>query len=343
MSRTKLPEPQAGATLRRVAEAAGVSVATASRVLNNIPGKATPETVRRVRQAAEQLAYRPLAAARGLRRGVAEMVALLAPNLANPTMAGMAAAIETALRPEGIGVVLSDTHDQSALQDEALAATRAMRPRATVLLGAVASPGLAACRRAGERLLFVARRCPGDAAAPFIGIDDRAAGAAVARALQEAGCRRLGAVHGPMFSSATADRVAGFVAAADPLLASADVRGGSGLDHFRIGAQAACAWLGRGAVPDGLMCTSDLIALAARRVLSDARAALPVIWGFDGGPLNPWIAPWLSSVALPYEAIGLAVRDWVMDAEAGGRSGTILPFSLQRGTAARGESGMSST
>lgn len=335
MSRTKLPERQAGATLRRVAEAAGVSVATASRVLNNIPGKATPETVRRVQQAAEHLAYRPLAAARELRRGVAEMVALLAPNLANPTMAGMAAAIETALRPEGIGVVLSDTHDQAVLQDEALAATRAMRPRATVLLGAVASPGLAACRRAGERLLFVARRCPGDAAgdaaAPFIGIDDRAAGAAVARALREAGCRRLGVVHGPMFSSATADRVAGFVAAAGPLLAPADVRGGSGLDHFRIGAQAASAWLERGAVPDGLMCTSDLIALAARRVLSDARAALPVIWGFDGGPLNPWIAPWLSSVALPYGAIGLAVREWVTDAQ-GSRSGTILPFALQRGS-----------
>jgi LacI family transcriptional regulator len=321
MSRTKLPEPQAGATLRRVAEAAGVSVATASRVLNNIPGKATPETVRRVRQVAEQLAYRPLAAARGLRRGVAEMVALLAPNLANPTMAGLAAAIETALRPEGIGVVLADTHDQAALQDEALAATRAMRPRATVLLGAVSSTGLAACRHAGERLLFVARRCPGDAAAPFIGIDDRAAVGDVAQALREVGCRRLGVVHGPMFSSATSDRVAGFVAAAGRSLAPADLRGGSGLDHFRIGAQAASAWVERGAVPDGLMCTSDLI-------------ALPVIWGFDGGPLNPWIAPWLSSVALPYEAIGFAVRDWVTDAE-GGRSGTILPYSLQRGSEAR--------
>lgn len=335
MSRTGLPEPQAGATLRRVAEAAGVSVATASRVLNNIPGKATPETVRRVQAAAEQPTYRPLAAARGLRRGVAEMVALLAPNLANPTMAGMAAAIETALRPEGIGVVISDTHDQAALQDEALAATRAMRPRATVLLGAVASPGLAACRRAGERLLFVARRCPGDAAAPFIGIDDRTAGAAVAHALREAGCRRLGVVHGPMFSSATADRVAGFVAAAGPRLAPADLRGGSGLDHVRIGAEAASSWLEFGTVPDGLMCTSDLIGLAARRVLCDARAALPVIWGFDGGPLNPWVAPWLSPVALPYEAIGLAVRDWVTDAEHG-RAGTILPFSLQRGTGGHG-------
>jgi LacI family transcriptional regulator len=135
-----------------------------------------------------------------------------------------------------------------------------------------------------------------------------------------------------MFSSATADRVAGFVAAAGPLLAPGDVRGGNGLDHFRIGAQAASAWLERGGIPDGVMCTSDLIALAARRVLADAGAVLPVLWGFDGGPLNPWIAPWLSSVALPYDAIGAAVRDWVTQAE-GVRAGTILPFSLQHGTA----------
>jgi LacI family transcriptional regulator len=84
------------ATLREVAAAAGVSTATASRVLNGIPGKATEQTVRRVREVAARLAYRPLAAARELRRGVAELVVLLAPNLANPTMATLAAAIETA-------------------------------------------------------------------------------------------------------------------------------------------------------------------------------------------------------------------------------------------------------
>jgi DNA-binding LacI/PurR family transcriptional regulator len=66
MSR-KIDSPPRAATLRDVAEAAGVSVATASRVLNGITGKATAETVARVQQAAMRLAYRPLAAARDLR------------------------------------------------------------------------------------------------------------------------------------------------------------------------------------------------------------------------------------------------------------------------------------
>lgn len=327
MSTTKRAASPAPATLRQVAEAAGVSTATASRVLNGIAGKATEETVRRVREAAARLAYRPLAAARELRRGVADLAVLLAPNLANPTMATLAAAIETALRPEGIGVLLCDTHDEVTLQDNALAATRALRPRATVLLGAVASPALARHQAEGERLLFVGRRCPHAPRAPFVGIDDRAAGRAVAAALLAAGCRRLGVVHGPLFSSATADRVAGFRACAGRALAEADVLGGEGLDHLRIGAAAAARWRSASR-PDGIMCTSDLIALSAHRVLGESGPGVPpVIWGFDGSPLNRWVAPWLSSVALPYAEIGAAVRDWVVGGPAATRD-AILPFRL---------------
>jgi LacI family transcriptional regulator len=334
MSRTKQASP--AATLRQVAEAAGVSIATASRVLNGVTGKATAETVARVRDAAARLAYRPLAAARDLRRGRGDLVALLAPNLANPTMAAIAASIEAALRADGIGVILCDTHDQPGLQDQALAAMRALRPRATVLLGAVRSPGLDAAHVGGERLLFVARRCPGDPAAPFVGIDDRAAGRAAAEALIAQGAKRLAVIHGPLFSSATADRLAGFREAAGRRLAVADVQGGEGLDHLDIGARAAGALLARGALPDGILCTSDLIAFAAHRVLVDAGLSrLPPVWGFDGGPLNGWVAPWLSSVVLPFADYGAAVRDWVLD-DSGGAAGRVLPFTL---SAARRDAG----
>jgi LacI family transcriptional regulator len=53
----------------------------------------------------------------------------------------------------------------------------------------------------------------------------------------------------------------------------------------------------------------------------------PVIWGFDGSPLNRWVAPWLSSVALPYAEIGAAARDWVVGGPDAARE-AILPFRL---------------
>lgn len=87
-------------------------------------------------------------------------------------------------------------------------------------------------------------------------------------------------MHGPFFSSATADRVAGFRARAGRALAEADVLGDEGLDHLRIGAAAAAHWRGASR-PDGIMCTSDLIALSAHRMLSTSEPGEPpVIWGF---------------------------------------------------------------
>jgi hypothetical protein len=54
---------------------------------------------------------------------------------------------------------------------------------------------------------------------------------------------------------------------------------------------------------------------------------LPPVWGFDGGPLNAWVAPWLSSVVLPFADYGAAVRDRVLD-NSGAVAGRVLPFTL---------------
>lgn len=56
------------ATIRDVAKACGVSAMTISNVLNNRPGNASPETVRRIRLMVEEMGYQPNAIARGLTR-----------------------------------------------------------------------------------------------------------------------------------------------------------------------------------------------------------------------------------------------------------------------------------
>ncbi|MGN6240913.1 MAG: LacI family DNA-binding transcriptional regulator, partial [Cellulosimicrobium cellulans] len=72
-----------GVTIADVATAAGVSRATVSRVMN---GRATvdPEISARVRQAAEDLSYRPSNVARSLSLGRTNTVALVVPDLGNP-------------------------------------------------------------------------------------------------------------------------------------------------------------------------------------------------------------------------------------------------------------------
>ena len=293
-----------------VAARAGVSIATVSRVVNGVPNKASAATVLCVQEAVAALGYRPTSAGRALRERQSRLVAVLAPNLANPAMAAMAASIEAALRGCGLVMVVCDTHDDPVIQDEYLLEMRAQQVRATVLLGAVASPQLDRLAQAGERLLFVGRRRPGGRPGPFIGIDNRKAGADAARFFLGRGLPILGVLHGNVASSATAERIAGFreelVAAGQPL-SEDQFRTLDGAEHTRIGFACAAALVDRPG-PGGLFCSSDLIAYGAHRALGAlGRSPLVTLFGFDDNPLNDWVAPWLNSVQVPYEAFGPAV------------------------------------
>lgn len=299
-----------------VARRAGCSVATVSRVMGGVAGKAGPAMVLRVQQAAADLGWRPAVAAQALRQGRGRLVAVLAPNLANPALAAIAASIEAALRADGLAMALCDTHDDPAIQDEHLREMRAHRVRAYVMLGAVASPGLIRHLASGEATLFVNRRSPDGAPRPFIGIDDQAAGAEVAAHFIAANLAVAGVLHGPLGSSATAARVAAFRAALDaagrPMQPAPLPTPGFAAEHVQIGYQGALALISAGRLhpPCGLFCSSDLIAYGAHRALTEAGFQVPVdvaIIGFDDNPLNDWVAPWLSSVRVPYALFGPAV------------------------------------
>lgn len=301
------------APIRAVAARAKVSIATVSRVMNGIVNKASPATIERVRRAVDELGYRPASVGQALRHRQSRLVALLASNLANPAMAAIAASAEVALRQAGYVMVLCDTHDTAELQDEYLLEMRAQFVRATVLLGAVPSPKLREFSAADEPLLFVNRRRPHDGMGPFVGIDNRDAGNDVADLFAANRITRLGIIHGDLKSSATADRIAAFRARMKQhgvKLQAAAILTEDGLDHLAIGYRAMGRMLASQPRPRGVFCTSDLIAYGAARRAREFGLTVPhdlLIVGFDDNPLNDWIAPWLTSVRVPYERYGSAI------------------------------------
>ena len=269
-----------------------------------------------------------------LRQKQSRLVALLAANMANPTMAAIAASAEIALREQGLVMVLCDTHDRPDLQDEYLREMRAQQARAIVLLGAVDSPLLEAFRNGLTPLVFVNRRDPGSNDSLFVGIDNARGGRDVAQHCLARGLVRPAVIHAPLTSSATRDRVeaitktfaeAGHVVARQRLL-SPDAR-----DHLGIGYSAASALRNEGTEFDCVICGGDLIAYGAHRALIEKRATrdLPPIFGFDDNPMNDWIAPWLSSVRIPYDAFGAAIVEAIIAAPGKTRDrSTILPHVL---------------
>ena len=259
-------------------------------------------------------------------------MALLVANLANPAMAAIPASVETALRGLGLVMVVCDTHEQPALQDEYLLEMRAQLARAAVLLGAVPSPQLTAMQNAGERLVFVNRRSPAGPGQPYVGIDNRRAGRDVAAHFLAQRLTRAAIIHGPRGSSATLERMEGFLSAmraGGASVPAACIATADGLDHVRIGQQAVAALLAVDPPPTAVFCLSDLIAYGARHALLAHGRPDIVLMGFDDNPLNDVIAPWLSSVRIPYERFGAAVAAAIERLAAGeAASETLLPYAL---------------
>jgi LacI family transcriptional regulator len=299
------------ASIGSVAKRAGVSIATVSRVMNSVSNKASQDTIDRVRQAVLELGYRPVGAGRALRRGKSRLVAVLASNLSNPSMAAVAAATETALRSAGYVMVLCDTHDDPKLQDEYLLEMRAQYACGLVLLGAVASPVLQDFVSAREPLVFVNRRNPfGNGR--YVGVDNAAAGEEVAAWFIQNNRLNVALIHGSSTSSATADRIYGFKAGLSKngiSLPRDMIFGSKVLDHLQIGYEGIAKIMRKGIQPEGVFCTSDLIAYGAHRWLCEQHIDLTAtdIVGFDDSPMNPWIAPWLHAVQVPYSKYGNAI------------------------------------
>jgi LacI family transcriptional regulator len=100
--------PKKFATLKDVAAAAGLSVATVSRHLNHSI-RLPSDTVDRIEASIRMLNYRPNPHARSLSLGRSETIGFVIPDIANPFFARLAAAVEEAAAEQGIGVVLCAT------------------------------------------------------------------------------------------------------------------------------------------------------------------------------------------------------------------------------------------
>jgi LacI family transcriptional regulator len=324
------------ATIADVARAAGVSVATVSRIVNGQVSRFAPETVERVRAASAALAYRPAEAGRALRTQQSRIVALLVPDAANEFCAAVAGSLETALRPLGLAMMLCNTGDEAGRQDDYLAAMRSHGARAIVLLGAVDSPGLRGLLAQRFPLVFVNRRPPKGMQGHFVGVDDYAAGRAIADELVRRGRRHCAALHGPRSSTTSASRLQGFL---DRLEEHGLAVPPERLRETRLtieeGYRQAVALLDGGQPPDAIFCGNDLIAYGAHRRCRELGLEVPadlLLFGFDDNPRNPWLAPWLSTVHVPVEQFGPAIAELIdgMAArrERGEVSNLLLPFAL---------------
>ncbi|HEX2505062.1 MAG TPA: LacI family DNA-binding transcriptional regulator, partial [Gaiellaceae bacterium] len=198
------------ARLTDVAEAAGVSKSTASRILNDSPQiSVRPHTRARVLETARRLHYRPHAAARGLRRAETGAIGLVIPSLAMPVYARIVrGAFRRALERDFV-VLLAE--DGVARETDEVFARLVRSGRIDGLVVASARPGhplFSSVRRLAIPHVFVNRAVRGSGR--NIVVDAARASAAALEHLASLGHRRVGHVGGPRALDPARRRARGF-------------------------------------------------------------------------------------------------------------------------------------
>lgn len=185
---TERRTPAARATIREVAEAAGVSKSTASRALSG-NGYAAPEVRERVRGVAKELGYVVDATARSLKQRTSRSVGVLVSDLRNVFYAELASGIGEEARAHGRTLVLVDLRGQGA--DELEAAEALVASRVSGVIATPVSRELSGfLGRIGVPLIEVDRRFDAEATDAVV-VDNRAAARDTTARLLAAGHERI--------------------------------------------------------------------------------------------------------------------------------------------------------
>ncbi len=199
------------ATIKDVAQHAGVSVGSVSRVLNHLP--VSDQLRRKVSEAIEVLGYQPDALARSMRTRSTGVIGCLVPNIVNPLYAAVVNGIEVRLRQEGLVLLLVNAMNDPGIE---LSAFDVFRQRQVD--GLIIAPGtetdaqlVEAVRRVNVPMVVLNRDLPG--AYPTVLSDHRGGVRAATRYLLSLGHRRIGLLTPGLNIRPGRERVEGFRAA----------------------------------------------------------------------------------------------------------------------------------
>jgi DNA-binding LacI/PurR family transcriptional regulator len=297
-----------GASIKDVAERAGVSLKTVSNVVNGYQF-VTPATRAKVQQAIDDLDYRPNLSARLLRGGRTGLIALAVPEISMPYFAELAAQFVQLAKEYGWTVLIDETG--GTLENERLVVEGI---KSHLIDGLIVSPLAITAkdiesRRDGTPLVLLGERLT-RAPVDHVSIDNVAGARAAVAHLARLGRTRIAAIGSqPHISGGTAAlRLKGYRQELrraglpyDRALVAPAAR-----YHRSDGAQAMRALLDLDAAPDAVFCFNDLMALGAIRTLLARGLRVPqdvAVIGFDNLEEGEFSTPTLSTVAPDKEQI----------------------------------------
>jgi len=295
------------ATIREVAEAAGVSRSTASRALTG-RGYVAQAVRERVLEAAEGLGYVPDAMARHLRQQASQSIGVLVSDLSNPFYAGLASGISQQARKRQYTMMLADDGGSPAVEAEAAENFVALRA-AGVIVTPVSADITTYLARHRITVIEVDRQFASGTCDAVI-VDNENAARAVTAELLGLGHRRIALVIDEMHWTTGRNRLAGyqgaFTAAGVPLDSSLVVSAGWDVEAAQ---QKARDLLCQTEPPTAVFAANNVLAEGVWRAAAEVGLRIPEdfsLVSFDDVPWMSMVRPGVTAVAQDTVALGEA-------------------------------------
>ena len=330
------PDPDRPVTIYTVAEKAGVSIATVSRVLQG-SARSSPVTRQKVLRAVEELDYVPLRAARTLDVKRHEAHGLVLPGLTGPYFAELLAGYESTAAQYGQSVVVVLTAGIADL-DTTL---RTLLARVDGLVLTHGTAGDAMIRTLARNTPTVVLAHTPIEGCDTVTVENSESAGALTTHLLEHGRTRLVFAGDPETSHDIRARYAGFVAALD------DAGLSEAMPPLRVWFEESSApeivesLLAAGDTVDGVVCANDELALATMSLLRRRGVSVPdelAIVGFDDIMASRYVDPGLTTVRQPTHELGrwAAIR---LHERIQGRTRDVQPQILPTRVVLRGSCG----
>lgn len=302
------------ANIYEVAELAGVSLATVSRVIN--PGaKVSDKTRQKVLAAMKQLGYRPNSIAQSLATRSSNSIGVMVSELHGPFFGAMLSAIEETLRAAGKFVLVAAGHAKEEQEAEAIKFLVSRNCDALIAHVESLPDRFLVEQNRKTPLVIVNRRVRGITDRCF-SLNNELGGYLAAQSLLQQGHRRIAYISGPLDFVDAQQRLQGHKRALAEAKVAFDQRLLHEGDYHETGGSDALEHLFSQGIPfTAVICANDDMAAGAMAAAHDRGLRLPEqlsIVGFDDSPIARYVYPKLSTIHYPIADMGHMAARWVL-------------------------------
>lgn len=317
------------ATMKDVAELAGVSTATVSRALMS-PEKVSSSTRKRVEDAVIESGYCPNSMTRNIKRNESKTLVVIVPNLCDPYFSEIIRGIEEAASEQGYLVLHGDSHQQKCRDNSLVNLAYSKQADGMILLGTDLPIDASKTEQRNLPPMVMACEYAPELELPTVHIDNLTASFEAVNYLAQLGHKRIGEIRGPETAPLCSFRSQGFQQALRRAGLSIDLTNSvSGDFSFESGAQALRKLMSVGSPPSAVFCHNDMMAIGAIKEAKKMGLRVPQdisFIGFDNIEFSEFCDPPLTTVSQPRYEIGYQATKMLFELLNGNevRSGSRL-------------------